>query len=55
MGWLGGAQPLGEADAAPQSEPPPGVRYSSLAMAPMLRPASHRPRRPVVVDGAVWE
>jgi UDP-N-acetylglucosamine--N-acetylmuramyl-(pentapeptide) pyrophosphoryl-undecaprenol N-acetylglucosamine transferase len=55
MGWLGDAQLLSEAGAAPESEPPPGVRYSSLAMAPMLRPASHRPRRPVVVDGAVWE
>ncbi|TNF64727.1 MAG: undecaprenyldiphospho-muramoylpentapeptide beta-N-acetylglucosaminyltransferase [Deltaproteobacteria bacterium] len=64
MGWLGGMQPLGEAGAAPQSEPPPGVRYTGLAMTPMLRlgcsevpmrTASHRPRRPVVVDGAVWE
>jgi len=64
MGWLGGAEPLGEASATPESEPPPGVPYSSLAMAPMLRlggpevalrSATHRPRRPVVVDGAVWE
>jgi UDP-N-acetylglucosamine--N-acetylmuramyl-(pentapeptide) pyrophosphoryl-undecaprenol N-acetylglucosamine transferase len=64
MGWLGGAEPLGEVSATPESEPPPGVRYSSLAMAPMLRlgypevalrSATHRPRRPVVVDGAVWE
>ena len=64
MGWLGGAEPRGEPVAAPESEPPPGVRYAGLAMSPMLRlggsevalrPATHRPRRPVVVDGAVWE
>jgi UDP-N-acetylglucosamine--N-acetylmuramyl-(pentapeptide) pyrophosphoryl-undecaprenol N-acetylglucosamine transferase len=64
MGWLGGAQPVGEPEAAPESEPPPGVQYAGLRMSPILRlgysqvgmrPASHRPRRPVVVDGAVWE
>ncbi len=64
MGWLGGAQPVGEPEAAPESEPPPGVQYAGLGMSPILRlgysqvgmrPASHRPRRPVVVDGAVWE
>ena len=64
MGWLGGAEPVGEPAAAPGSEPPPGVHYSGLGMSPILRlggsevalrPATHRPRRPVVVDGAVWE
>lgn len=64
MGWLGGAEPLGDAVPSRESEPPAGVQYASLAMSPMLRigcaevvmrPASHRPRRPVVVDGAVWE
>ena len=64
MGWLGGTQPLGEAVAAPEGESPPGALYSGLAMPPMLRlgcaeralrPATHRTRRPVVVDGAVWE
>ena len=64
MGRLGGAQPIGEPEAAPESEPPPGVQYAGLGMSPILRlgcsqvgmrPASHRPRRPVVVDGAVWE
>ena len=64
MGWLAGAEPTGEAEAIPQSEPPRGLPYRGLAMAPMLRmgspevalrPAQHRPRRPVVVDGAVWE
>ncbi len=64
MGWLGGAEPLGEAAAAPASDPPAGVHYSGFGTAPMLRlgcsevalrPATHRPRRPVVVDGAVWE
>ena len=64
MGWLAGAEPMGEAEAIPQSEPPRGLPYRGLAMAPMLRigspevafrPAQHRPRRPVVVDGAVWE
>jgi UDP-N-acetylglucosamine--N-acetylmuramyl-(pentapeptide) pyrophosphoryl-undecaprenol N-acetylglucosamine transferase len=64
MGWLGGTQPLGEAVAATGGESPPGALYSGLAMPPMLRlgcaenalrPATHRTRRPVVVDGAVWE
>jgi UDP-N-acetylglucosamine--N-acetylmuramyl-(pentapeptide) pyrophosphoryl-undecaprenol N-acetylglucosamine transferase len=64
MGWLGGAQPLGESAASPESEPPRGVQYSGLGVSPMLRlgcpevvlrSATHRPRRPVVVDGAVWE
>jgi UDP-N-acetylglucosamine--N-acetylmuramyl-(pentapeptide) pyrophosphoryl-undecaprenol N-acetylglucosamine transferase len=64
MGWLGGAEPRSEAAATAESEPPPGALYSGLSMAPMLRlgcaetalrPTIHRPRRPVVVDGAVWE
>jgi UDP-N-acetylglucosamine--N-acetylmuramyl-(pentapeptide) pyrophosphoryl-undecaprenol N-acetylglucosamine transferase len=64
MGWLGGAEPSREASAAPDSEPPPGAQYRGLGMAPLLRlgcpeltpvPATQRARRPVVVDGAVWE
>lgn len=64
MGWLGGAEPLGQAMPSRESEPPAGVQYASLGTSPMLRigcaeavmrPVSHRPRRPVVVDGAVWE
>lgn len=64
MGWLAGAEPLGEAPASSRNEPPRGALYSSLAMAPVLRlgcpdvamrPVPPRPRRPVVVDGALWE
>ncbi len=64
MGWIGGVEPSGENTAAPQSEAPSGMQYGGLATDPMLRlgcPAvalrrvAHRPRRPVVVDGAVWE
>ncbi len=64
IGWLGGAQPHGEGPVPPASEPPVGTDQSGLAQAPMLRlgyggvaprPATPRPRRPVVVDGAVWE
>ena len=50
MGWIGGVEPSGESTPAPESDPPSGMHYRGLAMAPMLRP-----RRPVVVDGAVWE
>lgn len=64
MGWIGSADPLVEEGAPESSEPPSGTQYSGLAMTPMLRfggsqvalrAAAHRPRRPVVVDGAVWE
>lgn len=65
MGWLGGAVPAEEATISEPSEPPSGgSHYSSLGVAPMFhlgpprvawRAASPRPRRPVVVDGAVWE
>lgn len=64
MGWLAGAEPLGEAPASSRNEPPRGALYSSLAMTPVLRlgcpdvamrPVPPRPRRPVVVDGALWE
>ncbi|MDH3652676.1 MAG: undecaprenyldiphospho-muramoylpentapeptide beta-N-acetylglucosaminyltransferase [Myxococcales bacterium] len=64
MGWIGGVEPSGESTPAPESDPPSGMHYRGLAMAPMLRlgcpevtlrSAAHRPRRPVVVDGAVWE
>jgi UDP-N-acetylglucosamine--N-acetylmuramyl-(pentapeptide) pyrophosphoryl-undecaprenol N-acetylglucosamine transferase len=64
LGWIGGGAPLRESDAPPASEPPPGHQYAGVALAPVFRlggpevamPASaHRPRRPVVVDGALWE
>jgi UDP-N-acetylglucosamine--N-acetylmuramyl-(pentapeptide) pyrophosphoryl-undecaprenol N-acetylglucosamine transferase len=64
MGWLAGAEPAGQSVEAHESEPPRGVQYSGLGVSPMLRlgcpevafrSATHRPRRPVVVDGAVWE
>ena len=64
LGWLGSAESAGESVQTPGSEPPRGVHYSGLAVSPMLRlgcsevalrSATHRPRRPVVVDGAVWE
>ena len=64
MGWLGGTEPLGESAGAPESERPRGVQYSGLGVSPILRlgcrevalrSGSYRPRRPVVVDGAVWE
>ena len=64
MGWIGGLEPSGDSTPATQSDPPSGMHYRGLAMAPMLRlgspevalrSAAHRPRRPVVVDGAVWE
>jgi UDP-N-acetylglucosamine--N-acetylmuramyl-(pentapeptide) pyrophosphoryl-undecaprenol N-acetylglucosamine transferase len=64
MGWLGGTESSSEADEWPESEPPSGMHYSGLAVAPILRRgcpgasmrrATHRPRRPVVVDGALWE
>lgn len=64
MGWLGGAEPLGTTAPVPESEPPTGMQYRGLMMTPMLRlgcpevalrPATQRPRRPLVVDGAVWE
>lgn len=64
MGWIGSADPLAEQEAPESSEPPSGMQYSGIATTPMLRfggpqvalrAAAHRPRRPVVVDGAVWE
>lgn len=64
MGWIGGLEPSSDSTPATQSDPPSGMHYRGLAMAPMLRlgspevalrSAAHRPRRPVVVDGAVWE
>ena len=64
LGWLGGAESLGEPTAKPASEPPRGHQYAGLAVAPAfrfgptevaMRPVMHRARRPVVVDGAVWE
>ncbi|MGB5697119.1 MAG: hypothetical protein WBM46_15795, partial [Polyangiales bacterium] len=64
MGWLGGAEPTGEAASTPERELPGGLQYSGLTAASVLRlgygevalrPVTRRPRRPVVVDGAVWE
>jgi UDP-N-acetylglucosamine--N-acetylmuramyl-(pentapeptide) pyrophosphoryl-undecaprenol N-acetylglucosamine transferase len=64
IGWIGGLEPSGDSTPATESDPPSGMHYRGLAMAPMLRlgspevalrSAAHRPRRPVVVDGAVWE
>ncbi|MDH3727885.1 MAG: undecaprenyldiphospho-muramoylpentapeptide beta-N-acetylglucosaminyltransferase [Myxococcales bacterium] len=64
IGWLGGAQPRGDGPVPSASEPPVGTDQSGLAPAPMLRlgegqvalrQAIPRPRRPVVVDGTVWE
>ena len=64
IGWIGGLEPSGDSTPATESDPPSGMHYSGLGTAPMLRlgspevalrSAAHRPRRPVVVDGAVWE
>jgi len=64
MGWIGGLEPSSDSTPATESDSPSGMHYRGLAMAPMLRlgspdgalrSAAHRPRRPVVVDGAVWE
>ncbi len=64
IGWLGGAQQRGHGPNPSAGEPPVGADPSELAPAPMLRlghgnaglrQAIARPRRPVVVDGAVWE
>jgi UDP-N-acetylglucosamine--N-acetylmuramyl-(pentapeptide) pyrophosphoryl-undecaprenol N-acetylglucosamine transferase len=63
LSWLGSIEPKGAPKMTESSEPPRGTSYRSLAApafhlaAPemVLRPVSHRPRRPVVVDGAVWE
>jgi UDP-N-acetylglucosamine--N-acetylmuramyl-(pentapeptide) pyrophosphoryl-undecaprenol N-acetylglucosamine transferase len=65
LGALGGGASLGGGLPAAQSnEPPKGHQYAGLAAAPLfrfgapdvaMRPTVHRPRRPVVVDGAVWE
>jgi len=64
IGWLGGAEPSRRVAATRDDEPTPGVQYCGVGMASglrlpcaelALRPATHRSRRPVVVDGAVWE
>jgi UDP-N-acetylglucosamine--N-acetylmuramyl-(pentapeptide) pyrophosphoryl-undecaprenol N-acetylglucosamine transferase len=64
MAWMGGADPLGDEAARSETEPAAGLQYSGLAMPPILRlgcpevalrTVSHRPRRPLVVDGALWE
>ncbi len=56
LGWLGGAEPEAVPLPPPESEPPKGFHYSSVPISPaFMRAPTHRPRRPVVVDGAVWE
>jgi hypothetical protein len=64
LGWLGGTQPLRGPDDENEGEPSSSVHYRGLEVAPVfrlpradvaLRSVPHRPRRPVVVDGAVWE
>jgi UDP-N-acetylglucosamine--N-acetylmuramyl-(pentapeptide) pyrophosphoryl-undecaprenol N-acetylglucosamine transferase len=56
LDWLGGAEPEAEPLPPPESEPPKGLYYSGVAISPaFMRAQGHRPRRPVVVDGAVWE
>ena len=64
LAWIGVSGGTRLASTDQETEPTEGQRYSSLSMAPSLRlgcsavslhARSHRPRRPVVVDGAVWE
>ncbi len=64
LGWLSGGESAEEPIATAASEPPRGHQYAGLAIAPAfrfgaaevaVRPVMQRPRRPVVVDGAVWE
>lgn len=65
LGWIGGADPLESPNVSSSSEPPRGTPYSSIAASPVFRfagpeiamrhAATPRPRRPVVVDGALWE
>jgi UDP-N-acetylglucosamine--N-acetylmuramyl-(pentapeptide) pyrophosphoryl-undecaprenol N-acetylglucosamine transferase len=63
LAWLDGGQGMGDPEPIPSSGASGGpVRALSAAPAyhlaspeMLLRPVSHRPRRPVVVDGAVWE
>ncbi len=64
LGWIGGGAGLEDPVATPRGEPPQGSSYRALAPRPVfqlmgpelaMRQPSHRPRRPVVVDGAVWE
>jgi UDP-N-acetylglucosamine--N-acetylmuramyl-(pentapeptide) pyrophosphoryl-undecaprenol N-acetylglucosamine transferase len=63
LAWMDGGQGMGDPEPIPSS-PVPGGSVQAVSAAPayrvaspamLLRPASHRPRRPVVVDGAVWE
>ena len=63
LAWLDGGQGMGDPEPIPSSRPSsdparalstaPAYRVASPEM--LLRRVSHRPRRPVVVDGAVWE
>ena len=64
LGWLGGGEPLRQSEAPSASEPPSGNQYGAIGLVPVARFAApeiamraslHRPRRPVVVDGSVWE
>lgn len=65
LGWLGGSEPLEASDRVAPDGPgagtPQGTRRASYALplgvAPlgMRQAVASRPRRPVVVDGALWE
>jgi UDP-N-acetylglucosamine--N-acetylmuramyl-(pentapeptide) pyrophosphoryl-undecaprenol N-acetylglucosamine transferase len=64
LGWVGGGASREVPAAGVADEPPRGHQYGGLAVTPVfrfgateaaMRPVAHRPRRPVVVDGALWE
>jgi len=60
IGWLGGPQPRGRSDVPPANEHSDGgsrLAHATLRLDVRQMPlgATPRPRRPVVVDGAVWE
>ena len=64
LNWLGGSQPMGEPESTESNGPPRATPYRALGggaglhfarQEVVLRPVSQRRRRPVVVDGAVWE
>lgn len=64
LSWLGGGQPRESATVLRRDEPSGGTQYRGLAVEPSLGlglsqvalgAAVPRQRRPVVVDGALWE
>ena len=64
LGWVGGGDSRQIPVAVDADEGPRGHQYGGLATPPVfrfgpsevaMRPVMQRPRRPVVVDGAVWE